>query len=181
MNEQSKNAPAGVPSTGVPSAGAQGLPGKTEKTAITGLVRLVLTDHEGNVKVDTEVKNILTATGLAHMAARVSGTSAPAAMGWMGVGTGASAAVVANTLLATEIARVALSPAVSLVTTTQANDTIQYQATFGAGVGTGALVEAGVFGVVTANTGPMLNRLVFPVINKEALDSLTLTWKVKIA
>jgi hypothetical protein len=153
----------------------------TEVTAIKGTVELVLRDAQGNIKQEQTVQNIITATGLAHMANRISGISSPAAMGWMAIGTGAAAAAVTDTLLGAEIARVALSPAVSLVTTTQANDTIQYQATFGAGVGTGALAEAGVFGVVTANTGPMLNRLVFAVINKGASDALSITWKVKVA
>ena len=152
-----------------------------EVTAIKGTVHIVLRGPDGKIKQEQTVNNILTATGLTHMANRISGVSAPAAMGWMAVGTNNTAAAVGNTLLGAEVARVALSPAVSLVTTTQANDTIQYQATFGAGVGTGALVEAGVFGVATANTGPMLNRLVFGVITKDAADSLGFTWKVKIA
>lgn len=152
-----------------------------EILAVKGTVHLVLTGPDGKIKQEQLVENIITATGLAHMANRISGVSAPAAMGWMAVGTGAVAAAVADALLGAEVARVALSPAVSLVTTTQANDTIQYQATFGPGVGTAALTEAGVFGVVTANTGPMLNRLVFAVINKGASDSLSITWKVKVA
>ena len=152
-----------------------------EITKFEGLVELVLTNAQGEVIDKRLEKNIITATGLAHMANRISGVTAPAAMGWMAVGTGAVAAAVGDTLLGAEVARVALSPAVSLVTTTQSNDTIQYQATFAAGTGTGALTEAGVFGVVTANTGPMLNRLVFSVINKAATDALSITWKVKIA
>lgn len=152
-----------------------------EKISAKGTVSLILRDRFGNIKQEQTVSNIITATGIAHMANRISGVSTPAAMGWMAIGTGNTAAAVGNTLLVTEVARVALSPAVSLSTTTEANDTINYQATFGAGVATGALTEAGVFGVVTANTGPMLNRLVFSVINKGALDSLAITWKVKVA
>jgi hypothetical protein len=153
----------------------------SETTKFKGTVELVLRDESGNIKQEETLDNIITAVGLAHMANRISGVSAPAAMGWMGVGTGATAAAVGDTLLGAEVARVALSPVVAIVTTTQTNDTIQYQATFGPGVGTGALTEAGVFGVVTANTGPMLNRLVYTVINKGASDSLSITWKVKIA
>lgn len=168
MNEEVIQTP--VPSTG-----------PLELTKMTGTVTLTLTDKNGNVKQEQTLSNIITAVGLAHMADRISGVSSPAAMGWMAVGTNAVAAAVGNTLLGAEVARVALSPAVSIVTTTQANDTILYQATFGAGVGTGALTEAGVFGVVTANTGPMLNRLVFAVVNKGASDLLAISWKVKVA
>lgn len=152
-----------------------------EITAVKGTVHLVLTGPDGEIKDERFLDNIITATGLAHMANRISGVSSPAAMGWMAVGTGATAAAVGDVLLGTEVARAALSPGVSLTTTTQTNDTINYQATFAAGTATGALTEAGVFGVVTANTGPMLNRLVFSVINKGAADALSITWRVKVA
>jgi hypothetical protein len=62
------------------------------------------------------------------------------------------------------------------VTTTVANDAIQFQATFPAGTGTGALTEAAILNAASAGT--MLNRVVFSVINKGALDSLTITWKI---
>jgi hypothetical protein len=52
-------------------------------------------------------------------------------------------------------------------------------ATFGAGVATGAITEAGVFNALTAGT--MLCRTVFSVINKGALDTLVITWKVTVA
>jgi hypothetical protein len=149
-----------------------------ETSKVAGTVHIVLRDANGNIKQEQILKNIIVAGGLAHIASRMQGV-AQAAMGWMGVGTNATAEVVGNTLLGAEVARVAT--AVSTVTTTQANDTVQHVATFGAGVATGALTEAGIFNVVTANTGLMLNRLTFAVVNKAAGDSLTMTWQIKIA
>lgn len=69
-------------------------------------------------------------------------------------------------------------------TTTVTNDTIQYVATFGAGVATGTLGEAGVFTSLT--DGTMLCRTVFggaspSTINKQSTDTLTITWKVTVA
>jgi hypothetical protein len=52
-------------------------------------------------------------------------------------------------------------------------------ATFGAGQSTGAVTEAGIFNDATAGT--MLCRTVFDVINKGALDTLVITWKVAVA
>ena len=48
--------------------------------------------------------------------------------------------------------------------------------TFGAGVGTGAITEAGTFNVVTQNTTDMIMYSSFSVINKSAGDSLVVTW-----
>ena len=49
-------------------------------------------------------------------------------------------------------------------------------ATFAAGVGTGAITEAGTFDVVTQNTVNMWMYSTFSVINKGANDSLQITW-----
>ena len=48
--------------------------------------------------------------------------------------------------------------------------------TFDAGVGTGAITEAGVFDVVTQNTANMWMSASFAVVNKGASDSLVITW-----
>lgn len=149
-----------------------------ENVNVIGTLDIVLYDQNGEVKDSRNLKNIIVAGGLAHIVSRMVGV-AQASMGWLAVGTGTVAPVVANTLLGAEVARGAST--VTIVTTTQANDTVQHITTFGPGVGTGALTEAGLFNIATANTGLMLNRLVFAVINKGASDTITLTWKIKIA
>lgn len=150
----------------------------TEELNATGLVQLVLTDENGNIKLKEE-HNLVVSSGLSYITSRMKDATA-AAMGWMAVGTGAVAAAAANTLLGAEVARVAVTSA-TVVTTTVTNDSIQYVATFPAGTGTAAITEAGIFNVATANTATMLARTVFAVINKGALDTLTITWKITIA
>lgn len=149
-----------------------------DKLKVTGKAWLVLTDAEGNIKQEEHVDNIIVATGLAHIASRMNGT-AQAVMGWLGVGTNATAEAVGNVLLGAEVARVATTP--SIVTTTQTNDTVQHIGVVPAGTATAALTEAGIFNIVTANTGTMLNRITFATINKGASDTLTITWQIKIA
>ena len=148
----------------------------SEKIRATGQVSFVLTDENGNVK-QQDSKNLVVDPGLAFIASRIIGTTA-AVMSHMAVGTGATAAADAQTALVTETARVALTSS-TIVTTTVSNDSVQYVATFGPGVGTAAITEAGLFNA--ASVGTMLARTVFPVINKGALDTLTLTWKVTVA
>ena len=147
-----------------------------EKIRATGQVSFVLTDENGNVK-QQDSKNLVVSPGLEFIVSRMIDTSA-AAMSHMAIGTGTTAANTAQTALVTESARVALTSS-TVVTTTVTNDSAQYIATFGPGEGTAAITEAGIFNAASAGT--MLARTVFPVINKGALDTLSLTWKITVA
>lgn len=148
---------------------------------LRGDVHFQLFDENGKLKLDREDHNLVVTGGLGHVTSRLIGT-AENIMGWMEVGTDATAAATAQTALLAAVggSRTALTgSAGTQQTTTLTNDTVQFVCTFGAGVGTGALVEAGVF---NASSGvKMFCRTVFSVINKGALDSLTITWKVKFA
>jgi hypothetical protein len=142
-----------------------------------GIVHFVLTDANGNIKEQIE-ENLVVDTGLAYIALRMKTADLPTAMSHMAIGTGTTAAAAAQTALITEVARVALT-STTAVTSTVANDATQYVATFAAGTGTGAITEAGIFN--DATTGTMLCRTNFAVINKDANDTLTITWKITIA
>lgn len=141
-----------------------------------GTLTLVLTDIYGNVREQRE-ENLVVNAGLAFITSRLIDASSTV-MSHIAVGTGVTAAAVGNTTLVTESARVALTTA-TRVTTTATNDSVQYVATFGAGVATAALTEAGIFNAASAGT--MLSRVTFSVINKGANDTLTITWKVTFA
>jgi len=141
-----------------------------------GVLQLTLLDAAGNVKEQHE-HNLVVNTGLAYIASRIKDATATA-MSHMGIGSGSTAAAAADTALGSQLARVTLD-STSLVTTTATNDSVQYVATFAAGTGTGAVTEAGIFNAGTSGT--MLCRTVFAVINKGALDTLVITWKVTVA
>ena len=141
-----------------------------------GTLTLVLTDENGNVKQQDE-HNLVVSAGLAYIASRIKDATA-SAMSHMAVGSGSVAAAAGNTALGSELGRVTLT-STTIVTTSVANDAVQYVATFAAGTGTGAVTEAGILNAASAGT--MLCRTVFPVINKGALDTLTITWKVTVA
>ena len=97
------------------------------------------------------------------------------AMTHMAVGTGSTAAVIGDTTLGTEIA----ASRVALTSTVASTNTIVYVATFGSGVGTGAVTEAGIFNASSAGT--MLCRTVFSVVNKAAGDTMNITWTITIS
>jgi hypothetical protein len=147
-----------------------------EEISPKGIVTLQVFDANGNLK-QTVVENLVVSTGRAYIASRMKDATA-AVVSHMAVGTGAVAAAAANTTLGTEAARVAVS-ATTIVTTTVANDSISYSATFPAGTGTAALTEAGLFNA--ASVGTLVARTVFGVVTKTVDDSLVITWKIIIA
>lgn len=127
---------------------------------------------ELNGEVVQEVDNLVVTVGKNFVASRMTGTS-PAVMSHMAIGTTNTAAAIGNTTLAAEAARVALTSGIT------ASAVVTYIATFPAGTGTGAIVEAGLFNAVSAGT--LLARTVFSVINKGASDSMTITWTVTVS
>ena len=140
---------------------------------VTGDVFMVLNGPDGHVKETKEVRNLVVTAGKSFIASRMKDASATA-MTHMAVGTTNTAAAVGDTTLGAEVG----SSRTALASTNVSTNVITYACTFGAGVGTGALVEAGLFNDGT--TGTMLSRVVFSAINKGAADSLTVTWAITV-
>jgi hypothetical protein len=136
---------------------------------VKGELSIVLTGPDGQVKDTRTVKNLIVNTGLAFIASRMVGTS-PAVMSHMAVGSGTTAAAGGNTALETELGRAVLTGG------TATANAVEYTATFAAGVGTGAVTEAGILNNTTGGT--LLCRTVFAVVNKAAADTLAVTWTI---
>jgi len=119
-----------------------------------------------------DVPNLVVTTGKNFVASRIKDTTS-AAMTHMGIGTSVTSAAAGDTALGGEAARVALT------STTVTNNVVTYVATFGAGTGTGAITEAGLFNDSTGGT--MFCRTTFAVVNKGASDSMTITWSVTVS
>jgi len=142
-----------------------------------GTLQLTLIDENGKIKQQDE-HNLVVNTGLAYIASRMKDATATV-MSHIGVGTGTVAAAAADTALGTALGARSPLDSTTIVTTSATNDSVQYVATFAAGASTGAITEAGIFNALSAGT--MLCRTVFAVINKGALDTLVITWKVTVA
>jgi hypothetical protein len=145
---------------------------KQDCLKVQGNLIIIKTTGDG-VEDRIEHKNLVVSVGKTNIAARMAGNTA-AVMSHMAIGTGNTAAVVGDTTLETELARVALTVAGG----TPSSNTVTYSASYPAGTGTGALTEAGIFNAVSAGT--MLCRTVFPVINKQVADSIVITWVISI-
>lgn len=138
---------------------------------LSGRVGIVLRDKDGNVIDEQTTENLVVNDGLNYICSRMEGTSQNV-MSHMAVGTDNTAVAAGDTTLGTEAARV------SLDSTTVSTNTIEYVASYAAGTGTGALVEAGIFNA--ASGGDMLCSVRFDVINKAAADSMTITWTITL-
>lgn len=139
----------------------------------------ILSPFLGHWSATKKVKNLMTNVGFALVAGRLNGSGSPAAATYIAVGTSSTAANAADTALGTETSTSGLGRAagsVSLVTTTQTNDTAQIVVTFTVS-GTVAVTESGVFNA--ASSGTLLCHQVFSAINVVSGDSLQITWKIK--
>jgi len=140
---------------------------------LTGRLKLELRDSAGRLKELREIDNLVVTAGKTVIANRLCASPTKNPMSHMAIGTGTTAPAVGDTALTTELARVALTSA------TPSTNTVQYVATFNAGVGTGAITEAGLFNASPA--GDMLAHTTFTAITKGGSDVMTVTWTVTIS
>ena len=147
---------------------------------VKGQLTIKLTGLDGEVKDFREVKNLVVSAGKNYIARLMrqaaSGVTYAQPMSHMAVGTTQTAATTSDVGLSAEIARVQI--VLDAGANTGTGSTVTYTAIFGPGVGTGALKEAGIFDA--ASSGNMLARTTYNVVNKEAGDSLTITWQITV-
>ena len=148
-----------------------------DKIKPTGELTITLRDATGNIKVQTTVPNLVTTVGKNLIASRLSGTGTAATH--MAIGSGSTAANLTDTILVTEIpASTGITAGRQTLTSTPTTNYVDYACTFEAGRGTGAITEAGILNASTG--GVLLCRTVFNSVYKDALDTLTINWRVTI-
>ena len=144
---------------------------------MSGHIKIDLTDKDGNTRTVVDKHNTFTDVGDAHVADQLAEQD-EVAMGWMAIGTSDTAFGVGDTALGSELDRNALSGSYPEQGTGGDDNVVTYKATWAAGDGTGAIVEAGIFN--SSGAGSMLAASTFSVINKGASDTLTITWTVTV-
>ena len=146
-----------------------------DNLAITGALQISL-----NNEVVHQCDNLVVTAGKQWVANRFKNTvgggfTQLGQMTHMGIGSGSTAAAVANTTLGTELNRIALTTAGGIVS----GATVQYDATWTSSSPAYAIEEAGIF---TASTGgTMLARTVFAIINKGTDDTVTISWTITVS
>jgi hypothetical protein len=145
-----------------------------ETLNVKGTLHIVVRDENGNIKEEREEKNLVVSTGLSYIASRMVG-SAASVMSHMEVGTNSAAAAPADTALGSAVA----SSRTALTSFTASGAVATAVCTFGPGVGTGVLREAGIFNA--SSGGTMLCRTVFDIVTKGSADSMTITWTITVS
>ena len=137
-----------------------------ENMQLQGAMTLIVRRASGDIET-VHKDNIIVNVGFDFIADAIGkSASRPSVMGFIALGTGTTAAAASQSALVSELDRNAASYA-----HTTGTKAFSFTADFPAGDGTGAITEAGVFNA--ASGGIMLDRVVFPVVNKGADDSLT--------
>lgn len=146
-----------------------------DQIKMRGDVTVQLFDKDGNVKDTRNIKNMVVTAGKGFIAASMlkTTTNSPVAMTHMALGSSNTAAALTDTSLGGELGRASLASA------TVSGAVVTYTATFGPTVGTGAVVEAGIFNA--SSSGTMLCRTVFSVVNKGDDDTMSITWQITVS
>ena len=156
---------------------------KAGRVEFNANVNIDLIGPDGVVKDNRLIKNLVVNSGLAQAIRQVlgdvSGGAQPAKFNYVGIGEGTTAAVVSDTTLETEESGGGYARQQDVDPNFPANSQGEVQVTFGAGVGQGPITESGIFNASTVGT--MLARVVFSVINKGALDTLQITWRITLS
>lgn len=143
---------------------------------IKGLWTMELRGPDGEIKQVTQGSNVVCTNGKEYLANFLYSAALAAStftMKYVGIGTDSTAEAASNTVLGAEVAR--HTGTVSYVS----NQIYQVKATFGTGLGTGSIVEYGLFSSSTAGT--MFARDTEAVITKGANDTLTVTAQFTIS
>lgn len=143
---------------------------------LSGALKIDVVDENGNLKDSREVNNLVVTTGLNFIAGRMIGTT-PDVMTAIGIGDGGATGTDAaqGDLQGSNKFRKLFTTAASV-----SGNVVTYTCLFGTSdnITGGAITEAGIFNSDVNGSGDMLCRTVFPVVNKGANDTMTITWTV---
>ena len=143
------------------------------KFGVDANVLVQLFDKDGNLKEQREIHNAVTTAGKNAIADQILASPSLNKMTHMELGTGTGGTTALNAYIA--------GSRVAFTTKTRSNAVVTVVGTFGAGVGTGNITEAGTFDAATENGGNMWMYSSFTSIPKGASDSLTITWTLTVA
>lgn len=118
--------------------------------------------------------NLITNAGIDFLANSFGTGTRLAQMTYIAVGTGTDAAANSDTALKAEIKR-----KTAIVSYPTGSGVVTVSAAFAAGEATGALTEAGILNAATGGT--LFDRIVFPVINKGASDTVNFTFEITLS
>ena len=136
-------------------------------------VEITLRGPDGKIKKQGKAKNLIVTTGVQAIVDQLLDAPALAVPSHIAVGTGTTAAAAGDTTLQTELDRNALT------SKNRSGAVLTLVGDWAAGEATGDLTEAGIFNA--SSSGTLFSRVVFGAYDKEALDTLQITWTWTLA
>ena len=140
-----------------------------DRLSVRGDWTISVVGPDGRVKDSRDVQNLVVNDGLDWIADYAflgcNPTTQPDGMCFIAIGTDGTAVTATDSALGAELVRETFE-----TITTGGTGVVTYDVTFAAGVGTGAITEAGTFN--DASAGTMFNRVAFSAVNKTASDTL---------
>lgn len=124
-----------------------------------------------NGEVVEEIHNLVMTVGKNLGVSRLFSNTEFAVLSAIGIGSSATAAAVTQTALVASLAQVAFDSAA-----VRSGTSVSATTTFGPGIGTGSIQEAGLFNATSGGT--MFSRSTFTAIPKAATDTVSVTWTV---
>lgn len=135
------------------------------------IVKGELYDKDMQLKQSFIKHNLITNAGYKFLAQCIGDSTRPAKLSHIAVGTGTNAPSLTNTTLQKELFRKSCDYSYA-----DGNSFLSLGVTLVPGEATGAITEAGIFNASSA--GVLFDRVTFPVINKDILDTYRISFTI---
>lgn len=146
---------------------------------LRGSLRMHLRDLEGNLIEERIVHNVVVTQGRSWVLGQLETVNQQTAqaIGWLAIGTSTTAPATSDTLLGSEVTRVAIGTWVTS-TLTANPPSWQAQASFASNVGNTTLGEVGLFNTSSANASTLLAHATFTSFSKTTSNTLTISYTI---
>ncbi len=146
---------------------------------LRGSLRIALRDLEGKVLEERLINNLVVTQGRSWVLGQLQTVNqlTAQAIGWLAIGTSSTAPTTGDTLLGSEVTRVAIGTWVTSTLTANPPNW-QAQASFASNVGNTTLAECGLFNSSGANVATMLGHATFTSFSKTTSNTLTISYTI---
>jgi hypothetical protein len=146
--------------------------------ALRGSLRIALRDPEGKILEERSVHNVVVTQGRSWVLGQLQSVNSQAqVIGWLAIGTSTTAPATSDTLLGSEITRVAIGTWVTSTLTANPPNW-QAQASFASNQGNTTLGEVGLFNASGANASTLLAHATFTSFSKTTSNTLTISYTI---
>jgi hypothetical protein len=146
---------------------------------LRGSLRLAMRDLDGRIVEERMVHNVVVTQGRSWVLGQLESVNHQTAqnIGWMAIGTSTAAPATSDTLLGSEVTRIAIGTWVTS-TLTANPPSWQAQASFASNVANTTLAEVGLFNTSSANASTLLAHATFTSFSKTTSNTLSISYTI---